>query len=137
MLTLLISGLIEIILFYVQVETLVTDDTLQFVASSFGFAGVIGLIYSLYRWYTTGKGFEMKELYGGLVLGLPNFMTIYLLGYLLSKGWEASVLFPVNSVSILILTSLVGFLIYKERADSGKVIGVVIGVVSIILMSLA
>lgn len=135
LLTLIISGAIEIVLFVVQAEGLVTDNLIQFVATSFGLAGLFGAIVTVVQ--VTSKKLKMtsKDVVGGIILGIPNFLTIYLLVYLLSQGWEGSVLFPVNSVSILVLTAVAGFILYRERINKAKVIGMVVGVLSIILIS--
>lgn len=135
LLTFIMSGIIEIILFYVEVEGMVQDEGILFTATSFGLAGILGSIYSLYRGFMGGIWPGGKELAAGLTLGIPNFMTIYLLVFLLSRGWEGSVLFPINSVAILIGTSLIGFLLYKEEADYYKILGIVLGVVAIVLIS--
>ena len=137
LLTLVVSGIIEIILYYVQVEQFVTDDTVHFTATSFGFAGLFGLFYSLYRQIKTGIRIGLKEVIGGVVLGVPNFFSIYLLVYLLSQGWQGSVLFPVNSVSILVLTAIVGFILFKETPDRFKLMGMALGVLAIVLISIA
>lgn len=137
LLTFLLSGIIELFLFYVEVEQLVVGDGIKFTATSFGIAAVIGLVFTSMRYIKSGVHFGRKEFIGGIVLGLPNYLTIYLLVYLLSKGWQGSILFPINSIGILILTALVGFVFYKEHPDRMKIIGIGLGVTAIILLSLA
>ena len=137
LLTFLLSGIIEVILFYVEVEGLVVNDGMQFTATSFAIAASIGLVFSIYRSVTKKVFVSRKEILGGIALGLPNYLTIYLLVYLLSKGWQGSVLFPTNSIGILVLTALVGFIFYKEHADKMKLIGIGLGVLAILLLSAA
>lgn len=130
----LLSGLIEVILYYVQAERLVTDDSLTFVATSFGMAGILGIIYSIYRGITQNIFPKKKDIIGGLSLGLPNFLTIYLLLYLLGDGWEGSVLFPINNIGILLLTSLLGVVLYKEKIDLLKGVGLALSLLAILLL---
>jgi len=137
LLTFLLSGVIEVILFYVEVEGIVGHEGMHFTATSFGFAAVLGVIYSIFRFFKFDIGPGRKELIGGIMLGLPNYLTIYLLVLLLSKGWQGSVLFPVNSVGILVLTAIVGFVIYNEKPDRAKVIGIILGVLAIAFISQA
>lgn len=133
-----LSGIIEVILFYVEVEGIVGDAGMQFTASGFGQAAVIGTIYSAVRYFRDrGPLPGKKELIGGIVLGLPNYLSIYLLVYLLSEGWQGSVLFPMNSIGILILSAIAGFTLYKEHLDGKKIVGVLLGVAAIILLSIA
>ena len=132
----LLSGIIEVILFYVQASGVVTDDSLTFVASSFGFAGIFGALYTFYRMYRFKIYPGVKELLGGIALGLPNFLSIYLLLVLLENGWDGSVLFPINNVGILILTSLAGILFYKESVNLRKSIGLILALFAILLIGL-
>lgn len=135
LLTFLLSGIIEITLYYVEAEGLVEDEGILFTATCFGIAGIIGAFYSLVRGMRFGQWPRFKDLIAGTILGMPNFFSIYLLVLLLSQGWQGSVLFPVNSVSILIATSIVGFVLYQEYADRYKLLGIGIGVVAIFLVS--
>jgi len=132
----LLSGFIEITLFYVQIEELVTDDSLTFVVTSFGIAGILGLTFTSFRMLKSQIYPTTKDLIGGLVLGLPNFLTIYLLLYLLKEGWEGSVLFPLNNIAILLLTALVGFIFYKERINTMKGVGLFLSLVAIVLIGM-
>ena len=136
-LTFLLSGIIEIILFIGEAHGTVGEDGMMFTASSFGQAACLGLLYAMYL-VITGKaqGPRLKEVIGGIVLGLPNYLSIYLLVYLLSKGWDGSLLFPLNSIGILLLTALVGFIIYKEAITRSNLAGIVLGIGAIILLSL-
>ena len=137
LLTFLLSGIIEVVLFLGEAEGLVGQDGIMFTATAFGGAAVLGITYRIYT-NLQGKGRpRLKELMGGIALGLPNYLTIYLLVYLLSKGWQGSVLFPVNSIGILILTSIAGFVMYKERLERNKIIGILLGTMAIVLISQA
>lgn len=136
LMTFVLSGIIELILYYVEVEGIVGDAGMYFTASAFGMAAVLGILFSTFRMINGGPQFSSKEVIGGLVLGLPNYLSVYLLVLLLSKGWHGSVLFPVNSIGILVLTALVGFIFYKEHADKMKIIGIILGVAAIILLSI-
>lgn len=137
LITFVLSGIIEVILYYVEVANLVGDEGIMFTASSFGQAAVLGACYSIYRMFKQGIKPGLKELVGGIVLGVPNFMSIYLLVYLLSKGWQGSILFPTNSIGILLLTALIGFIFYREKASMLKIAGMILGVLAIVFLSFA
>jgi len=137
LLTFVMSGIIEIILFYVEVEGLVAEEGIIFTSTCFGLAGLFGAVYSIVRSIRRKVWPQVKDVVAGMVLGLPNFFSIYLLVLLLSQGWQGSVLFPINSVSILIATSIVGFILYKEKADKYKLVGIVLGALAISLISIS
>ena len=136
LLTFILSGMIEIILFYVEAEGLLGDDIMKFCASSFGIAGILGLFASVYLLIKGKTGFTTKDFVGGIILGVPNFMTIYLLLVLLGQGWDGSVLFPVNNIGILILISLIGFVLFSEKVTKLKIIGILLGVLAILFVGM-
>ncbi len=128
------SGLIEIILYYVEVSGQVDGDGVFFTSTSFGLAGAMGVIIVLFRLLTGRSKFRWKDVLAGVILGLPNYLTIYLLIYLLEQGWDGSVLFPLNNVSILVAITIIAALIYKERLNRLQIVGLVFGIIAIVLI---
>lgn len=133
--TMLMSGVIEIILLMVEVEGKLGDDGILFTSSSFAMAGVFGLLFAGFRMITQGTRFSKQDLVGGIILGVPNFFTIYLLILLLTKGWDGSVLFPINSVGMLALTVVVSVIMFGEKIDLKKGLGLVFSIIAILLIS--
>jgi len=131
-LTFLISAIIEILLLFVGVEGIVTNN-IAFVSSCFMLAGIWGLAYILFKLRPI---ITAREVIAGVLLGIPNFFTIYLLTVLIEQGWDGSVLFPMNSIGILLLAAIMGYLFFKETFDVYKLIGVLAALASIYLISL-
>jgi len=136
LITFVMSGIIEIILFISEAHGLVGDDGVLFTASAFAQAAILGSIYAIYLIFKGANRPSVKEVIGGVTLGLPNYLSIYLLVYLLSKGWDGSLLFPLNSIGILVLTAAAGFVLYKERIHRANFSGIILGIGAIILLSL-
>ena len=130
------SGIIEITLFYVNAEQLVASADIRFVSSIFLFAGFFGLILLLLS-SIKQKGFRIqrKDIIAGILLGVPNFFSIYLLVVLLDQGWPGSELFPINNVGILFFSSLIGVAIFAERLNTLKVIGFIASIAAILLIA--
>ena len=133
--TMLMSGVIEILLLMVEVEGKLGGDGILFTSSSFAMAGVFGLLFAIYQMVKTGSRFTKQDVIGGIILGVPNFFTIYLLVYLITQGWDGSVLFPVNSVGMLAFTVIVGLILFGEKIDLKKGIGLVFSIIAILLIS--
>lgn len=73
--------------------------------------------------------------YWGLTLGLPNvFSTIFLLGAL--SILPGILVYPLINVGIIVLTTLLAFLIWKEKLNSWGVLAIVSGVLAITFLSL-
>ena len=109
---------------------------LFFTASIFGFAGLTGLLYVIYTDLRTGEKWKKKDVIAGILLGIPNFFSIYLIVVLLSHGWQGSVLFPILNVAIILLTTGVGILGFKEDFSRRRQIGFILAIAAIILLSL-
>lgn len=127
----LLSGIIEVILLIVGVEGHMTNS-IEFVSSAFGMAGVLGVFYII---FTHRPIITTKEIGAGILLGIPNFLTIYLLIALVEKGWDGSVLFPINNIGVLVASTLVGYLLFKEAFDKFKLIGIMAALLSIYLIT--
>jgi drug/metabolite transporter (DMT)-like permease len=128
----LLSGIIEVILLVVGKEGLMTDS-ISFVSHAFALASIIGIVVLL---VTTRPLIKSREILAGIVLGIPNFFTIYLLIVLVEQGWDGSVLFPINNIGIVILSALAGVLLFHEKLDKYKRIGLGLALFSIILIGM-
>lgn len=127
------SGLIEAILFYTQETGKVVDTGVQFVTTLFLMAGCWGLIYSL---VTNQFRFSKREVIFGILIGVPNFFTIYLIIRGLELGWDGSVLFPLNNVGVILVTALIGIFYFRERMNLINYIGLAVSLVAILLISM-
>jgi len=128
----LLSGIIEVILLVVGIEGHMTNS-IEFVSAAFALAGAIGLIYII---VTHRPVITLREIGAGILLGVPNFLTIYLLIALVEKGWDGSVLFPMNNIGVLLLSTLAGVIIFNEKLDRYKTIGLVLALLSIVLIGM-
>ena len=130
-----IAAIIEVLLYYMNIKGISTGSDITVVSSIFGLAGILGFIALLIQLALGKTKFEAKNILAGVILGIPNFYSIYLLVYLLGKGWEASVLFPMNNVGIIALSAIFAMLFFKERLNLYKWIGLFVAIASIILIS--
>ncbi len=132
--TLILSGIIEAVLFYVEAKNYSTQADIGFVVSLFGIAGIIGASIVI-GGYILGKlKFSFKNVLAGIILGIPNFFTIYLLLVLISKGYEGSQIFPIINVSIILVSAIVGVLAFKEKLNKFQWLGFSLGVICILLI---
>ena len=133
-LTMLFSGLIESMLFYVEAKDYSDNADIGFVVGLFGMAAILGSVI-LIAGLAAGKlQFSLRNVLAGIVLGIPNFFTIYLLLVLINQGQEGSEIFPILNVSIILGAALVGLLGFKERLTRVQWIGFLLGIVCILLI---
>lgn len=71
----------------------------------------------------------------GLVLGVPNlFSTVFTL--LALRDVPASIAFPFINLTVIVGSTLAGFLIWKERLRGGSVAGLAVAAAAIVLLAI-
>ena len=129
------SGAIDTSLKYVETSFVAEGGVPLFSATIFGCAFVLGVIVLLYQKVKGILSFEFKSILGGILLGVPNYFSIvYLLKALSTEGMESSTAFTLNNVGIVILSTLFGLFIFKEKLISKNWFGIIKAIVSIRLI---
>ena len=124
-------GLNDALFNYIQIRLLPDGWQHIITISIFFSAFLFGLFLSIYK-----KSFyKPRNILGGILLGIPNYGSLYFLLLALQRtGLESSKLFPINNLGIVVLSALLGKLLFKERFSSQKIIGIILAVLSIILI---
>ena len=100
----------------------------------FVIALIIGGLYLLGRVVVGKESLHLKSILFGIFLGTVNFFGAWF--FLKSMGlFQASFLFPVVNVSVVVLSSLIGITFFKESLKRINIIGVVMAIVAIFLIS--
>lgn len=132
------SGFIDTTLKYVQVNFVKENDVSVFSGSLFAIACFFGLVVLVIKTIRKREAFGLKNIVAGIVLGIPNYYSIvFLIKALQNKNFESSVLFTINNVAIVIVSTLVGLLLFKEKFSLKNKIGVALAIVGIVLVAIA
>lgn len=130
------SGIIDTGLKFLEAEYVNPTDVALFSSTIFAVAGTIGILI-LFGQGVMGKlRITGKNILGGIVLGIPNYFSIYFLVMALrSEGFDSSTIFTINNVAIVLVSTLLGILIFKEHLIPKNWIGIILAVISIILVA--
>lgn len=132
------SGVIDTTLKYVETNFVSQDGVAFFSGSLFGFAAVFGLLILAIKQVVSKEKLELKSLIAGIVLGVPNYYSIvFLIKALQNKNFESSTLFTINNVGVVVVSTLVGLLLFKENFSIKNKIGVALAIIGIILVTIA
>ena len=132
------SGAIDTTLKYVEKNYVAENEVAIFSGSLFGFAAFFGLIILLFKTIKKREAFGLKNLIAGIVLGIPNYYSIvFLIKALQNKELESSTLFTINNVGIVVVSTLVGLLIFKESFSLKNKIGIALAITGIVLVAIA
>ncbi len=131
------SGVIDTSIKYLEGSFVAESDVPLFSATIFLAAFTIGILVLLVQKLRGKFQFAWKNCIGGIVLGVPNYFSIYFLVKALRSGlFESSGIFTVNNVAIVMLSTFLGILFFKERLLLKNWIGIGLAVVSIFLIAL-
>ncbi|TNE56408.1 MAG: DMT family transporter [Bacteroidetes bacterium] len=131
----ILSGVIEIVFVLVNHSKMVASGDPIFITTGFFTAGLLGLVIALIGWITGRMQFNWSNLAGGIILGVPNYGSMYFLLQALDGGLEASLVFPLNNVAIILLSTLGAIWLFHERISRINWWGVIFSIVSILLIS--
>lgn len=132
------SGAIDTILKYVEINFVPENEVAIFSGSLFSVAAIFGLIILGIKSLKKPAPFGVKNIIAGIVLGVPNYYSIvFLIKALQNKSFESSVLFTLNNVGIVILSTLVGLFLFKEHFSLKNKIGVFLAIIGIIVVTIA
>ena len=137
LLVLLTSGAVDGLLSYVNTVYSHAHFQYAFPIYAFFVAFVLGTVILVFRESNQIKSISKATLIGGVTLGVINYFSLVVLMKTLSAfDHNASVVFPYINLSVIILSTIVGVGVFKEKMDTKKFIGIVLAVVSIALISL-
>lgn len=132
------TGIIDSLFKVAQNEFLMAIPNVAYLLIVFGLAGLVGLVIMGFNGINNREIFKVRTIPWGIVLGIVNFFAIYFLLMALSKSQLAgSVLFPVNSVSIVVLSTLASYLLFRERLNTLNIIGFFTAIAAILFITFA
>ncbi len=130
------SGSLDVLLNYVEKNQLESLSPGLFSGFAFGVAATIGVLVLLVQLLKGKMNFELKNVWAGISLGVPNYFSIYfLIEALRSPLLEDSTTYAFNNVGIVLGSFFLGLLFFKEKLTPLKITGLVAAVVAIFLLA--
>jgi len=133
------SGLLDTLVKYVE-ATFLKDSRAQAVYTIhlFAAAAVLGLMVVIYLRLRGKIKLQRKNMLAGIILGIPNYFSIYLLIRLLNSNFlQSSAAIPVNNIGIVLLSSLTAILFFREPINRQRALGLILSVAAILLIALS
>nr|WP_133122183.1 EamA/RhaT family transporter [Brumimicrobium salinarum] len=131
------SGLLDTVVNYVEKVAAGSLSLALFSAISFGIAATIGMSIMLFKASFKKIQLQKRAIFGGLILGIPNFFSIYFLMMAIRfSGFSDSVTYALNNTGVVITSFLMGIMAFKEATTSLKIIGGIVSIIAILLLIL-
>jgi uncharacterized membrane protein len=130
------SGVLDALVNHAKL-LLVPDAHLPlFLSLCFYCAGTIGFTVIIIRKIKFKENFQAKSLLAGILLGIPNYFSIYGITRALGSNiMESSALFPVNNMGIVALAAISALLIFKEKFSVANWLGILLSLGAIALIA--
>ncbi|NCA86096.1 MAG: hypothetical protein EOM83_11060 [Clostridia bacterium] len=111
-----------------------TTDFTAFLATSFGFALLFGLVVFAFKSRKQSTNGILKNIFGGVWLGLLNwYSTLFVLEGL--DVYQVSFFIPVYNIGVVVLSSLIGFGAFREKLSATNWAGIGLAIVAIVLIA--
>ncbi|MGB5228797.1 MAG: EamA family transporter [Eudoraea sp.] len=130
------SGIIDASIKYMEENHVSTNEFPIFSATVFGAAAFTGILFILLRSFKKPLKLNFKNVLGGIALGVPNFFSIFfLLRALQNETLNSASIFTLNNVAIVMFSTLLGIVLFKEKISPKNWGGILLAVISIILVA--
>lgn len=95
-------------------------------------AAILGSILMTSQLIGKKSIFQAKSILWGILIGIPNYYTLYFMGRALSSGVLASSqVFPVISMGVIVLSAITGIIFFREKLSPTNWVGILLAVMAI------
>jgi drug/metabolite transporter (DMT)-like permease len=133
----LCSGIIDSSVNFAQRYLVNDQNSDAFLSTIFSSAFIFCMFIIGYQMTVKKEQFQMQSIPAGILLGLMNYSMMYCIIKALNSGiLEASVLYPINNLSILTLSTIVSVIVFKEKLSSKNWLGIALSLLAIFVLGL-
>jgi uncharacterized membrane protein len=131
------SGLADLLLKISQKNFMMNKPDFLYIDLLFTASAVAGITALAFNRIPVKQIVKKQNLFWGFVLGITNYISLLLFIMALTKGnLQGSQIFPINSVGIVLISTLLAMIFFKEKLVLNKTIGLVLAIGAILLISL-
>jgi uncharacterized membrane protein len=132
----LLTGFLDSLVKYVEQQFLNGDNNNEYLVMAFTSAFLWGLLVFLYQVATGKASFELRAMLAGILIGIPNYFSIWCLVKVLKMfPGQSAVMLPVNNMGIVLASALIAAFVFKEHLRRINWIGIILSIISICLIA--
>ncbi len=129
------SGACDSLVQYAKIHYFQKNGSEAFIMIVFAIAAIWGLIIMLFNRNTI----RIKNIVGGISLGIPNYFTMFFVFKAMTALKEqyqidSSIFFPINNISIVLVSTAIAVLFFKERLSQKNLLGLILAVIATLLL---
>lgn len=121
---------------YAQANYLDEGSYHAYVMAGFLCAFATSLAIGFGRKLLAPSRFALKHFWAGLFLGAINYAAVYALIKMLAlEGWQSSQLYPIYSVGVVAVSTLLAMMLFRERLSKMRTVGLFVGLAAVALLN--
>ncbi|MFN9115913.1 MAG: EamA family transporter [Bacteroidota bacterium] len=130
------SGLIDTLIKYVEFNFIKASNHNIYIITAFSVAGLAGIILFAGLLIRGKERFDVRAIIAGVLIGMPNYFSLWCLVHVL-KMYEgnSSAIIPITNMGIVLFSTLVAALFFKERLSKINLIGIILSVIAISIIA--
>jgi len=110
-------------------------DSSVFIIMLFLVAFAFGLVYAVFQAIRNKVLPNWRSVVGGIVLGVPNYLSMHFMMKALSKsGYDSSIIFPLANIGVVVSSAFIGILFFKEKQSKINLSGLGLAILAIALI---
>jgi drug/metabolite transporter (DMT)-like permease len=130
------SGLLDTMIKYVETTYINETNQNAYLISAFAAAASIGIISLVFLFATGRIKLEPKAVVAGIIIGVPNYFSIWcLMGVLKAFAGNSSAIIPINNMGIVLFSTVAAYLMFKEKLTRLNWMGIVLSIAAIALIA--
>jgi drug/metabolite transporter (DMT)-like permease len=129
------SGCCDLVVNIIEHNFIGEVETPAFTVVLFLMASVMGSVIFLIQMIQGKTKPAFRNLVGGIILGIPNYASLYFLVLSLNQsGLDSSQVFPINNVGIILTSVVAAGVFFNERLNFKQAIGLVCAIATILIL---
>ena len=112
-------------------------ESYLFFMTLFIIASISGILILTGKSFKGRKPLKLKSIFWGVIFGIPNYFSLlFFLRALSDSNLNSSIVFPLVSMGVIVSSSFIGMLIFKEKLSRNNWIGILMSICAIYIFSL-
>lgn len=121
---------------YAQAYYLSESTYHPYVMAGFLVAFLASVIIGAGRKLLAVRHFHIRDALAGVVLGVVNYIAVYALIKMLAlEGWQSSQLYPIYSVGVVGVSTLLALILFREHLSKQRTVGLAVGLIAVALLN--
>jgi len=130
------AGTIDSSLKYLQTYYVASEKVTLFSSITFLCAFAVGILLISIQLLRKKIKLKARNIVGGIILGIPNYFSLYYLVKMLeAKAFQSATLFTIHNIAIVLISTIVGLLFFKERISKRNAFGIALAIFAIVLVT--